>query len=360
MSQRIRILLVGPVPPPVGGMATVVQNLFGEYAKTADVRLINNAKTTEVGRPLVAGIAAQLKLIGKLIRELLTWRPDAVHIHTCSFFTFWRNSVDIAIARLLGRSVYLHIHGGRFTEFLEGLSPIRQRLARIAMRSCRKVILLGENWRESMRPWVPSDRICVVANGVPLPEDAKRALADRLSIICLANYEHLKGQEDLIRALRELNDDTVSVNFYGAETEVGEKERLTGLARKLGVDKQVNIKSPVSGDEKNRALHEATCFCLPSYAEGLPMSMLEAMASRLPVIVTDVGSIPEVITSGVNGLIYSPGDISALAGHLNTLRNEADTAKKLEEAGRQLVQQSYSLEASAAKLLQIFGRQSHS
>ena len=354
MSQQMRILLVGPAPPPVGGMATVVQNLLGEYAKHADVRLINTAKTTDADRPLAAGIAAQLRLVGQLIKLLATWRPHAVHIHTCSFFTFWRNCLDIALARLFARRVFLHVHGGRFNEFLEGLDPVRQFLARMAMRSCRRIIVLGENWRELLAPWSPQDRTCVVANGGPLPERTRRSVTDRWSVICLANYEHLKGQEDLIRAVRDLQDEAVSVDFYGGATQAGEKERLMALVRAYGLEQRVRINDPISGESKTAAMRAASCFCLPSYVEGLPMSMLEAMGAQLPVIVTDVGAIPDVVSPGVSGLMYTPGDVAALVSHLETLRSQPDLAAGLGEAGRQVVESTYSLESSVEKLLRIF------
>ncbi len=104
----------------------------------------------------------------------------------------------------------------------------------------------------------------------------------------------------------------VKVLLFGFEAEPGQRQALLDLAAELGIAERVEVPGPVTGAEKERSLRGAQCFCLPSYDEGLPMSMLEAMALALPVVVTAVGAIPEAVVDGEQGLLYPPGDIDAL------------------------------------------------
>lgn len=349
-----KILMVGPLPPPVGGMATVVQNLTQALADRVELRVINNVKTTAADRTLWQAVAAQLRLLGRLAGGCLAWRPAVVHIHTCSWFTFWRNGVDVVVARLLGRRVVLHIHGGQFHDFLGGLNGVHAWLARRLLRAAHRVVVLSPGWREILSAWSDPARIIVVPNGVSLGEPVKPRGDGPFRILCLAHYQAAKGQADLLRAVAALRTErTVHLELLGSEAEPGHREALTALARELGLV-DVDIPGPVMGQAKQARLAAAHCFCLPSYAEGLPMSMLEAMAVALPVVATRVGAIPEALSDGAEGLLFDPGDIAALRGHLTRLIREPDTAAALGAAGRERLARDFSLARSAVLLLEIY------
>lgn len=363
-ARPLRVLMVGPLPPPVGGMASVVENLVTAFAGQVEVRVLNNVKTTGADRHLWQGVAAQLRLIGGLIRGCLGWRPDLVHIHTCSWFTFWRNAIDLVLARLIGRRVVLHIHGGQFRAFLTSLTPIRAWLARRLLGRCEQVIVLGEGWKGLLDQWTDPRRVVVAPNGVAVPPmPVSSGSGDgTFRIICLANYDPAKGQADLLRAVAQLHQRTSSktdqrpllVELPGYETAPGQRQALLDLAIELGIADQVRIPGLVTGTAKEARLRNADCFCLPSYDEGLPMSMLEAMALGLPVVVTRVGAIPEAVREGVEGHLFEPGDVAALARHLHTLRDDPALAHATGRAGRARVERDFSLDRSAARLLEIY------
>lgn len=353
-----RVLMLGPLPPPVGGMASVVANLRDGLRGRVRLRVLNTVKTTPVDRPLIQGIDAQLRLLWRLAAGCIGWRADLVHIHTCSRFTFWRNALDVILARLLGRPVVLHIHGARFHRFLAELGPVGAWSARTVLGLCSRVIVLGVGWKRVLDAWTDPHRVVVVPNGVavaPLPADRARRPAGRLRILCLANYERRKGQTDLLQALAALEGPgPVSADLLGVEAEAGEGRRLRELADSLGLGDAVRVPGPVVGDEKARRLQAADCFCLPSYDEGLPMAMLEAMALGLAVVMTRVGAIPEVITDGVDGLLYEAGDLDGLRRQLNALVDDPDLARRIGDAGHTRVQRAFSLATATDRLLAIY------
>lgn len=351
----LKILQVGPLPPPIGGMAVVVGNLLGELEKRCQVRHLNNVKTTPEDRSLLQGILAQLRLLTSLARLVLVWRPDVVHIHTCSWFSFWRNSADVLLVRLLGGHAVLHIHGAQFHRFLQSLTPFRAWLARRVFRLCNRVVVLGEEWRNVLADWVKTATIVVVPNGVPVPPEAKRQWNDPPLIICMANYEKRKGQSDLLRALAGLPAvGNVTVALLGAEAEPGAREGLQSLASELGMEDRVEIPGPKMGADKQAYLDRAGIFCLPSYDEGLPMAMLEAMAEGIPVVVTRVGAIPEAVVDGREGRLYDAGDVAALSVCLDSYLTHSKQALEIGQAGRARVQREFSLERSVDLLMSMY------
>lgn len=353
-TETMRILLLGPLPPPVGGMATVVDNLRQSLSSRHDVHVINNRKSTAPDRSLWQGIAAQLKLLRELQREISRFKPDVVHIHTCSFTTFWRNGIDVLLARLLGRKVVLHIHGAMFHHFLDGLGGGTSLLARTIFRLCHRVIALGDQWQQVLAPWAGADKVVVVPNGVPVPEQAADLTTREPQILCFANYERRKGQADLLHALAGLGRKDVRLGLYGFESEAGERLRLQELAEELALTDQVRIPGPVTGEEKDRVMSQASLFVLPSYDEGLPMAMLEAMAAGLPVVVTRVGAIPEAVIDGEEGLIYEAGDTANLQRALKRLIADPAQTSLIALAGRQRVINEFSLAHTTALLDRLY------
>ncbi len=358
-TRRPRVLMLGPLPPPVGGMATVVSNLHRALAPRLELRVLNNVKTTARDRSLLQGIGAQLRLLARLGWQCLAWRPAVVHIHTCSWFTFWRNGVDVLLARLLLRRVVLHIHGAQFHHFLGGLTGTSAWFARRLLRAAQRVIVLGEGWRDVLSGWVDPVRIAVVPNGVPSGGQVEPSPTGPFRIICLANYEVRKGQEDLLRVVARLDAARpVRLELLGFEAEPGRRQALLDLAAELGLA-HVDIPGPVTGKDKEARLAAAHCFCLPSYDEGLPMSMLEAMAIGLPVVATRVGAIPEAVDEVREGLLFEPGDVDALATHLQRLIDDPAAARAIGAAGRARLMRDFSLERSAELVFEVYRALDH-
>lgn len=99
----------------------------------------------------------------------------------------------------------------------------------------------------------------------------------------------------------------------------GEIDKGKNLAFQLGIDKQVVFLGWVDGMEKEKVFKESTIFCLPSYAEGFPMAILDAWSYELPVITTPVGGIPDIAIDGDNMLLFTPGNIRQLAEKMKNM-----------------------------------------
>lgn len=355
--SALRVLHIGPLPPPPGGMATVMAQLTMELEGKCALRVLNNVKTTAADRSLWEGIAAQLRMIGTLVRMIREFRPDIVHVHTCSYFTFWRNSVDVILAKVLGRKVVLHIHGGKFDAFLESLNPVMVWLARQILALADSVIVLSQGWRERLAPWCAVDRMAVVVNGVRIPEATTPGYVPGtpVRLVCVAGYDANKNQAALIRAVAALSSGReVSLVLVGAPAEPEYARHLQELAAELGIADRVYLTGPADAARVAEHYQESHIFCLTSLQEGLPVSLLEAMAHGLPVVATAVGAIPEVVTDGVEGFLVQVDDSRALVERLRTLINDSGTARAMGTAGRAKVAAQFGLNQVAANVLALY------
>jgi glycosyltransferase involved in cell wall biosynthesis len=340
-------------------MATVVDNLSQSVLRTrCRLSVLNTGKTTPAGRSLFAGIRAQARLLGRLVRAVLGSRAQIVHIHTCSGFTFWRDALHAAAARILGGRVVWHIHGGYFREFCGSMGPVRQGLLRFLLGLGAAVVVLSDAWRERLRPLLPRGPWYVVPNGVPVPLLPSRQARRTARFLFMGNLGKAKGTEDLVRAcgiaMKQGFDGAVEV--AGPETAPGQKQALLDLTAAVGCEPVVRLAGTVTGRAKDEALKAADVFVLPSHAEGLPMAVLEGMAYGLPVLATRVGAIPEVVTDGVEGFLIQPGDVEALADRMLRLARDLDLRRRMGRAARRRVEAKFSLDRMAERILALYDK----
>lgn len=124
--------------------------------------------------------------------------------------------------------------------------------------------------------------------------------------------------------------------------------------KKYGIEGNISFPGWVCGSEKDKFLTEADVFFLPSYNEGMPMAILDAMGYALPIISTTVGGIPQIVQDGVNGYVGIPGDVDIFATRICELLSNPSKCRAFGEASLRIINTGYSLEAHIAKLEQIY------
>jgi glycosyltransferase involved in cell wall biosynthesis len=193
-----------------------------------------------------------------------------------------------------------------------------------------------------MEERVPAHKIAVIPNGLDLEVHQRRSterLPRRVAVV--ANLRPGKGHDTLIDAavevLRCQPDATFEVIGDGSE-----REHLIAQADRRQVRRAFTFAG--QRDDVPARLADADIFVLPSRSEALPNAVLEAMAAGLPVVASDVGGIPELISHDRTGLLVPPGDTAALAGALLRVMNETGLAPRLGEAARVAVETRYSFD----------------
>jgi glycosyltransferase involved in cell wall biosynthesis len=189
--------------------------------------------------------------------------------------------------------------------------------------------------------------VLTVHNGVPAPAAHPPAAAqDGLRVAAICRLVRQKGLDVLLQAMVEVPE--VRLTIAGS----GELESdLERLVTKLGLTERVDL---VGWVDPCSVLSRVDAVVLPSRNEGLPLVLLEAMHTGLPVIATSVGSVPEAIEDGVTGLLVPPEDHGALAGALRELASSSEIRTRLGAAAKVRAQQEFSPEAMAAGYDKIY------
>ena len=347
--------MTGPMPPNVGGMTTVLCDLGNsKLAEQVNLVFLNTAKTTREGRSLIEAVLSKLALWLDWIKLIKT-RPETIaHIHTCSGFTFFLDSVLVCLAKLCRVPVVLHVHGAKFDQFIDRLNPALVGLARWICRHCEYVIVLSESWKIELSKRMGPQRFAVVENGVPIKATLSRNAHDvnLVNILFLGNLTERKGVLDLLAVMPEVRH--AVLHLVGGEEQPGIIDSIMCMLQDPKLNGKVKYHGVKYGQDKQQFLQDADIFVLPSYAEGLPISLLEAMACGIPVIVSGVGGIPAVVTHEQEGFLITAGNRGELSMALNKLINSPQLRERMGLAARKRCQEQFSIDVTADKLLSLY------
>jgi glycosyltransferase involved in cell wall biosynthesis len=261
-----------------------------------------------------------------LIIAALTPRRPLLHVHVAGRGSTIRKIILVHFARALRLPVVLHLHDYDYRQSLQRFPKLIQRLAGSMFRISNRVVVLGDKDRDLVETelGVSPDRLSVIPNAVPAPRRNSDITANALAqvsahvsthgfvhILFLGNPSRRKGVHDLIAALAEppLRDMDWHVSVAGGGDEVAtfrEQARISGLSER------VDFTGWVGRAETMALLESADVLVLPSYAEGMAMSVLEGMSYGLCVVCTPAGSLQYVIENEVTGLIVEPGNVAGL------------------------------------------------
>ncbi len=319
-----------------------------------ELTLFDTGKKTAPGRSLLVGIGSRLALMKRWWRAL--GQTDIAHIHTCSGFTFFLDGGLLVLAKARGVSTVLHIHGAMFDQFLDSLGWFRTPLARMLARLADSVVVLSEDWQRKLAGRLPGARLAIVANGVARPQSSGANVRKAGAVphfVFLGNLGRRKGVDVLLDAAAQATE-SWTLALAGGEEDAGFAEWARARVRELSLAQRVEVLGPVVGAEKDALLNSADGFVLPSLAEGLPMALLEAMAAGLPVVVSTVGAMPEVVTEGVEGLLVEPGNPTVLCAALDSLSADPVRARQMGDAARETCERRFGVEAAVEELTKLY------
>lgn len=339
--------MVGTHPRTMGGISSVVgvYEQAGLFDRQKIEYLVSHRDGNAVAKA-VAALRAWLRLAGLLVAR----RISLLHVHMSHRASCWRKLAFIWPAYALGVPVIIHLHGSEFAEFYEReCRPWQRRLISRTFDRAARVIVLSESWRRWVRGMTVNEDVMTLHNPVTVPElPANRAPRQPGRLLFLGRLGHRKGTYDLLSALGQI--DRASLWLCGD----GEIDACRETVQKLGLEKRVEFLGWVRGADKERLLREASVYVLPSYREGLPMSVLEAMAAGLPVVSTRIGGIPEAVTDGVEGYLIDAGDTTALADRLHRLSAAPQQAAAMGRAAYARVRSDFSAEVIVPKLEALY------
>ncbi|MEL4180637.1 glycosyltransferase family 4 protein [Roseateles sp. PN1] len=301
---------------------------------------------------LIAKLAVAINAWFSLLRVIVYGRPSIAHIHVASGVSFWRKAIYLWTLRAAGIPVILHLHGGNFVEFYRRSSGLARRFIRASFGQAVRVMVLSQTWVGRMAPIV--DRNACVAIGNPVVTwPTKRRQRPVRRFLFLGRFERDKGLAELLAAFSEVFRLHPDVELLlGGEGDVASIEQAA--AKLPGLRAAIKLLGWVSGDAKRQAFDAADVFVLPSYIEGLPVAMLEAMSCGMPVVVTPVGSIPEVVTDRISGLLVPPQDVNALTAVMLSLVQEPGLAERLGQEGKAVFDRSFDAKVVCSQVADLY------
>jgi glycosyltransferase involved in cell wall biosynthesis len=289
-----------------------------------------------------------------------------------SIFGFIRDFTTGMVAKLLGKKVVFHLHGGGFEEFYCSQKPLVQSLVRVLYRRVDIVIVLGELLKEQFYCLGESidDKLVVVPNGLTLgvedPGEIKRLMSKPFEMLYMSSLMPSKGFKDVIDAVIELkNSNNMAVHlslcgsFVTAATEHGcqivDESSLNDYLKEHNISDSVTYCGQVLGGEKEKRFREADVFLLPTAYpwEGQPLSIIEAMAYSLPVISCAHKGIPELVDDGATGYLTPKHSVSAISGVVAKMSDDPVNYKKMSIAARQKYQTSFTRNAHLRKIIAV-------
>ena len=342
--------MVGPDPSGLGGISRVVQLWqIGGYMSEFAIEYFPSV-TERAGK--------YQKLLLALWRFTLTLTEGcrAVYIHTASFNSYYRKCLFMIPAILLGRRLIVHIHPSYFSQFIADLRGIKKHVTRAVLSRAAAFIVLTPEIRDDMARLFPGKSIHVLHNPVDVQGMGNSCGIGRRPghLLFLGWYMKRKGVYDLVdavRILREKHHD-VSADFFGTK----EVEELRGYVFEQGLSDSVRIHGWIGEEEKLKALHGCGMLVLPSHTEGIPNVILEAMATKTPIVSTLVGGLKDVLRDGENAVIAEAGNAVDLSRKILLLLQDPDLAARIAENAYREACEKYDLPIIKAELRTILHR----
>ncbi|MEQ8766144.1 MAG: glycosyltransferase family 4 protein [Planctomycetota bacterium] len=363
-----KVLLVGPFPPTVGGVTTFLSNLT-----TSALRHQYSFLPFSISRPpkretidndrysaLLTGgkgrfVRALMVTLWNALRfpvVLLRQGPDIVQLHSSDYWSFWESSYYLLVARLLRRSTVMRF-GGCFDAFYrETRRPLRA-LIRWILNRPDVIVVQSESWQRFFTSLVPGRDIRILPNAIDADGFAleRSSSAGQVRAVFLCGSEaRRKGLDTVLSALQRLQGrlPELHVDFLAAGDAI--RRRVDSIR----LEGRITLHGVCDREQLARHLAHADFVLLPSFREGFPNSLLEAMAAGLPVITTPVGAIPEVVHDGEGALFVPAGDTDSLATAIETMTLDAEMRERFGDANHRRAREEYSRDRVFSRLADAY------
>jgi glycosyltransferase involved in cell wall biosynthesis len=353
------IYIAVPWAPMGGGMFKVADYLIQSQATHAPAHAAQlRPLDTRGGGSAWYSLWILLTALAKLVRGRLGGHLAGVHVNVAERLSLVRKGAIVALCRALGVPVVLHLHAAQLHHFFHSLPSPLQAMVRWIFSLPQSVVVLGTASRrfvtEELR--VPGGRVEILNNGVPEPAQPREPAVPGAPrrVLFLGNLSERKGVSDLLRALTlpALRTASLEVTLAGG----GDVAVYQAKAVQLGIDGFVHFEGWVDQQKVAQLMARSDVLVLPSYDEGLPLVILEALANGVAVVCTPVGEIQSVLSDGVNACFVKPGDVEGIAAGLSKVLHEPALMETLGRNGRALYEQQFSLSRFFSSVARIHQR----
>lgn len=336
--------MIGPARSVHGGISGVVNNYY-------DAGLHKKIELCYIGT-MVEG--SKLRKLWQAFFALCLFGCklpfyEIVHVNVASDASFVRKSFFIRLAKLFGKRIVIHQHGGDFEGYYGQLGESAKEKVRRILSMGDAFLVLAPAYQAFFQEITGREDIVVFPDAIEIPDAFEKEYGEQ-KILFLGRLCKAKGIGELLQAMKNLHESYPHAKLY-----------LGGIWEDKELEEQVAAFGEyviplgwISGEEKRKYLQECDIFALPSYFEGQSVAILEAMAYQCAIVASDVGGIPQMIIQNETGLLVEPEDAVSLQKSLERVLSDKKLCRSLGEQARTKVEQEFSMEQNMEKLLSVY------
>lgn len=346
--MKKNVLVIGPSIDGNGGISSVIKSYTEAEELNKVIEFISSYKDGSKIKKIIEFIKGLNKCLYRLI---FNKDIEIVHIHSASRASFKRKLYFFRLSKLFNKKVILHIHGAEFMQFYEECNLEQKNVIKKTMISADMVIALSSRWKNDLIKISQRDNVKVIYNPV-LVDRFNKSYCNEDNLIFMGRVGKRKGIYDLLEIMPKIIHNYPNVKLYICGD--GDIDNVKQIILDNKLDKNIYLLGWISGDEKLEILSKSSINILPSYNEGLPVSILEAMSTGIPTIATNIAGIPEEIENGKNGYLIEVGDKDALYNSIIDLLENPELRKKMGNASLIKVKKYFDISVIEKQLLEIY------
>jgi glycosyltransferase involved in cell wall biosynthesis len=374
MTQRLsssalkpQVLISGALPPPMGGVGAYYQTLLNsslpnrvkmQFVQTSSQK----RELSGTGKATLSNLFLAIQDCIRFTKAVIIFRPKLTHISTAIGLSFVKHTYCVGIARLFGSRVLLHPHCS-LTVLYYQRPKWWQWYFRQVIRLTNGVIALSREWLQ-LNSIIPNRKVFYLPNAINIrlyENVAAKHLSEKPSVsscrvLYMGTLDKTKGTYDILEAAGMIGSWGLNAvfNLVGGALSVQDEQRMQEYILTNNMNDTVYLQSIALGKEKIDYLTNANIYVYPSYNEGMPIAVLEAMACGLPIVATKVGGLPDLIQDGINGFLVDPGKPEQLASAIARLAKDSDLRASMGKASYQYVCEQYDIETHVTHLVEIY------
>jgi glycosyltransferase involved in cell wall biosynthesis len=333
-ENNLTVLMVNSDLSSKGGIASVIRTLYEENkSHPYPINIILLKTSHYMDKSIIFEFFLLASAFSKYLFFILSKNVDIVHIHSSAHISFYRKILFFIFAKVFRKKVIFHLHSSDFYEFFLTTNPIKASIIKFVFQKSDLVITLCKDWKHKLLNRYSDLNVKTIHNPISIHEHVRKEHfnpSEKMQVLFLGFLISSKGIQDILKLgllFKKNNVNNIKIVIAG-------KGKLESwLMEKIlsnGLNDILEFVGWVDNKEKSELLKNSMVYFLPSYKEGMPISILEAMCHSMAIVSTRVAGIPDLVKGGLNGELAVPGDIKSFYKILTTF---ADNPQKVEEMG---------------------------
>lgn len=342
------ILIISTDLNAQGGISTVVKLLINSSLK--DKYNLLHLSTHINGTKLIK-FFVMIKAYSLYPVILIVKNISLVHIHGGMKSSFFRKSYFLLLAKLFGKRVIYHMHSAMVNEYLEKGSKLKKFIVCRLFNLYDVIVVISKSWAKVIQKRTKTT-IRIIYNPVSLPSIDKfgKSSGNDFIVFTLGEIGRRKGTEDIVKVAQHLKNRRISFRIAGG----GDLKKYHEIAKKFNVREKIEFLGWIDEKQREEEFILADIYFLPSYHEGLPMSILEAISYGLPIISTPVGGISEIIENEINGFLVKPGNIESFVDKIIFLHANEEARKKMGIISRKIAEDKFCIKGIVRQIDEVY------